>query len=790
MRRYFLTIVCLLTSVVMLAGHVTEEQAEAIARTFLSNHHETKVNGRCQGEGVSAARMRMVKRQPLSVSNVAESTAYYVFNVGEEEGYVIVSGDDHAPQVLGYAPKGTFDESTLPANMKDWLEGYVEQIGWLQQTDGAYSQPRRAVSRPAVAPLLKTKWNQRDPYNQECPYIGDKRALTGCTATAMAQCIARYRYPNQTLAPIPGYTTKTLGITSSSIEVTTIDWDHMLNDYLTDATTEEQQAVSNLMLLCAQSIEMDFQENGSSAAIRPVATALQRYFGYSKTCHVIQRYLFTANEWDELIYDELSAGRPVLYSGRTSTSGHTFVIDGYDSAGLFHINWGWGGNSDNYFVLSVANPYSNDGAGASSSKDGYSISQEAMVGIQYESDAVFTDRLTATECSLTNGKSATVTRTSADQDFSGTSVTFIMMNRTGETHSFQHHLRVYDANGNVVKAQASSIGSKEDIAYLSGIAWNYNSLRFGANLPDGDYYIVPVCKNEVANDFAECWGTHAVRAKATIAGNTMTLSFPTVALSGTMQTTGLTRQHLSLPLEAQVTNNGTYFSNYLYLLADGNMVGGRIFEAESGETRPFVIDFIPTTTGTQTLELCYRTSNDYVVIASQTVTVEAEGNIDLSTTVSIENNVEGVVQSPTAHAKMLVTNNGDEYINGVGLYIFKLNPVDNIFYGFNRKSATVTLAPGASTTVYMDFDGLENGARYQLRPQHMKGGKWVYTNDTRTRFNVSYTLDAISPIVAPYGTSVSDVYTISGVKIGAVTPEEVTQLPRGIYIVNGKKVVR
>ena len=114
----------------------------------------------------------MVKRQPLSVSNVAESTAYYVFNVGEEEGYVIVSGDDHAPQVLGYAPKGTFDESTLPANMKDWLEGYVEQICWLQQTDGAFSQPRWAVSRPAVAPLLKTKWNQRDPYTGMSLYRG------------------------------------------------------------------------------------------------------------------------------------------------------------------------------------------------------------------------------------------------------------------------------------------------------------------------------------------------------------------------------------------------------------------------------------------------------------------------------------------------------------------------------------------------------------------------------------------------------------------------------------------
>ena len=57
-----------------------------------------------------------------------------------------------------------------------------------------------------------------------------------------------------------------------------------------------------------------------------------------------------------MLYEELSSGRPVLYSGSKNMSGHEFVCDGYDGNGMFHINWGWNGLSNGYFLLNVLDP--------------------------------------------------------------------------------------------------------------------------------------------------------------------------------------------------------------------------------------------------------------------------------------------------------------------------------------------------------------------------------------------------------------------------------------------------
>ena len=67
---------------------------------------------------------------------------------------------------------------------------------------------------------------------------------------------------------------------------------------------------------------------------------------------------YTYDNWIDLIYNELYQGRPVVYGGEGTDVGHEFVCDGYmyEGGDLFHINWGWGGMSDGYFVLSVLNP--------------------------------------------------------------------------------------------------------------------------------------------------------------------------------------------------------------------------------------------------------------------------------------------------------------------------------------------------------------------------------------------------------------------------------------------------
>ena len=86
-------------------------------------------------------------------------------------------------------------------------------------------------------------------------------------------------------------------------------------------------------------------------------------------------------KWDEMIYAELHAGRPVYYSGSSESSGHAFVVDGYQADGqLYHVNWGWGGQCDGYYLLTLMNP-TDLGTGGGSDTSGYRQDQAAVLGI-------------------------------------------------------------------------------------------------------------------------------------------------------------------------------------------------------------------------------------------------------------------------------------------------------------------------------------------------------------------------------------------------------------------------
>ena len=94
-----------------------------------------------------------------------------MFNAEGNQGFVIVSGDDRTSEILGYSKTGKLDINQLPENLKGWLEGYARQIEAL----GTSAKPaekfmtRGADSWKAVSPLIKTQWNQYEPYNLMCP---------------------------------------------------------------------------------------------------------------------------------------------------------------------------------------------------------------------------------------------------------------------------------------------------------------------------------------------------------------------------------------------------------------------------------------------------------------------------------------------------------------------------------------------------------------------------------------------------------------------------------------------
>ena len=375
-RLLFAWLLMVLSMASAWGGELSEEMAEAYAMRFVISHFdgqfdesEFKLQGQVCG--------------------------LYVFSMSEAGGFVIVSNDDRTLRILGFSETGVLDPENMSDEQRAWLQGYADEIAWLKQHDssdvpfGTIVNTRAGShEKEAIAPLVTTRWNQRAPYNNLCPdYSAGKRAVTGCVATAMAQVMNYHKWPVAATEAIPGYRDG-YGVNQTPLEPTIFDWDNMLDNYSGSETQEQNTAVAILMQYCGHAVEMNYGSS-SGASMFKVANALKNYFDYNGTTTHLSRSFYTNDKWEDIIYHELASNRPVLYSGQSTGGGHAFVCDGYQydyGTDFFHINWGWGGKSDEYYVLSVLDPYSGQGIGGSSSTGGFYFGQEAIIGIQKSTD--------------------------------------------------------------------------------------------------------------------------------------------------------------------------------------------------------------------------------------------------------------------------------------------------------------------------------------------------------------------------------------------------------------------
>ncbi len=393
-RQLFLLVLVLMTAGVW-AQQISEEQARDRALKYLT------ANGAAKARGMNVTSDRKATTAKTDAKSI------YAFNL-EGGGYVIASGDSRALPVLGYSATGTIDWDRMPDNMRAWLKSYDQAMATLgntkEFTDGVSRRGQKTrAPREAIKPLLKTHWDQLEPYwNDVPPYDGanpdwkGQQSLAGCVATAMAMVMNYYQWPKTVTDSIPAYdiTTAHENVEKvwhiDALPPTTFDWDNMLNSYVTTdgivGTPAQQEAVAKLMRYCGQGVQMDYSPVFSGSHDQCAVEALVKYFGYQNTAQLSHRMYYSIDGWEDLIYSELAKGRPVQYGGSSDGSGHSFVCDGYDGNGLFHINWGWSGASDAYFSLSVLNPYNNTGSGASSSGIGFSINQDAVIGVQPDKD--------------------------------------------------------------------------------------------------------------------------------------------------------------------------------------------------------------------------------------------------------------------------------------------------------------------------------------------------------------------------------------------------------------------
>lgn len=378
----------------VMAQEVSVDVAKSRALEFLSS------------QSVSAKRAKgnfAARDLSLVYTSVSEEkTCYYVFNAGNDEGFVIVGGDEVAREILGYCDHGSFDYATAPENFKWWLSQYTEQIARAEASDAAQT-PNRAKARTAsyatIEPLIHTQWNQYAPYwNKIIPdgQTSTKGYVTGCVATAMSQVMKFYEYPT-TGTGSHSYTSETSQETfSANFGNTTYDWGNMLDDYSSGYSDTQANAVATLMFHAGVSVDMDYGKDGSGASNSAIAPALVNYFDYDKSIRNEKREYYSDEEWEDLVYEELSEGRPIIYAGSALQSngslvGHAFICDGYgydDNNNLgFHINWGWGGYYDGFFPLSGTRALCPKGTGAGGANAGDAYDQGQTIVINIKKDA-------------------------------------------------------------------------------------------------------------------------------------------------------------------------------------------------------------------------------------------------------------------------------------------------------------------------------------------------------------------------------------------------------------------
>ena len=289
---------------------------------------------------------------------------YYVFNI-PDGGFVIIAGDNRMHKVLGYSDKGRIDAQNMPPQLEGMLKQYSLAVQSLPEDAPQHKSWTRGVELGDEVVLNTPTWNQWYPFNVKAPEFDNgagqkERAPIGCVATATAIVMKYKGFPTKAIKDFE-HTWYSNGTPYTvNYGEFNIDYSKLRDNYenLTEPlSAEEEKAIGDLMYAVAGIVNMQFDLfAGSSAYTNFEVGALREVFGFSSECQYIGRNYFSDEEWRNLIKEQIDNDCPIIYDG-LGNGGHSFVCDGYNSEGYCHINWGWGGLDNGFFMIDDMNGY-------------------------------------------------------------------------------------------------------------------------------------------------------------------------------------------------------------------------------------------------------------------------------------------------------------------------------------------------------------------------------------------------------------------------------------------------
>ena len=745
--RKILPLILLAIVMVAKANPISEQTARQQVLSFLAS-----TDG-----GKTSFRMKAPKA-PLQLTTVAELScegAFYVMNVGND-GFIIAAADDAVQPILGYSDEGSISADDMPEAMQQLLDTYAAQIAHISARRAAANS---VILHSPIKPMLTTSWSQGtrngiQPFNLQCPKYKDNYCYAGCVAVAMAQVMKYHRWPARPTKTIPSYETNSTIGTLPALAPVNFNWDNMLDSYTGSESDAQKNAVAQLFKYCAWSVNTNFGTSSSSSVTSNICNAMISYFDYSPALHIILRSAYTSRQWDDILYNELREGRPVVYSGTSATNGiHAFVCDGCDNSGYYHVNWGWKGKHDGFFLLSLMDAFNDQTTPGHNTEDGYSMDQQMVIGIQPSTSGLVSDFALTTK------------RVYVEDN----SLRFLIFNSSGQTLNVDYGWGYLDSNGQLVPQNYRHMGEYlPNFGLVTSIPYSSLTQLFS----EGTHRIVATTRMN-GKDWKVNDGSDIYYADVTISNGKITklvchpqcdLSLQDVVLNGSGYS------YSTQEVVASFFNDGAdefYGSVYMYLDDSTDPVGASGVSAEAHSMGTGNFYFTPIEAGNYTLTFkdasgdLLGSKSVYIYQGVPKVAVEAsiEG--------LFEENGTNYLNSTTASVTVNVTNMTSDAIS------------QQVLVGISDfKGWTFTIPVGKSTTGIMNIVGLIVGKTYTVR----------VVDNAHNNLCPPITFTVIG------GGSPSAVENISAEQsspsvVWNLNGQAVTRPTRGIYIKNGKKVV-
>ena len=440
MKRLLFSVACLLWAVCLWAGPVTAEQARQKAVRFLQDR-----------TSAGARRAAPAKAAKMKVAATGRDDSYYIFNVADGGGFVVVSGEDATEEILGYSDGGNIDPDDMPCGMRVLLDSYADQIAFIR-ANGITKEENTSVQNEEYTYLIpkanRTYYHQHKPYNYGIPeQFRDKDYPAGCVAIAMTGLMYAHKWPKITTEEIPSYSWHdaednpwTLGKIPANQR---IDWNNILESYKdyenSDREDEKTFAIADLVRIVGTSVKTAYDAKGSGSDIEYVAKALKKYFAYDNSVKHQKRKNYSYEEWINMLREELVNRGPVVYAGKvswdnlfTNPEGHAFLLEGFKGE-MFYVNFGWGDGSSEktLFLLDLIK----------GNNENYTYNQEAIFNVKpiphskLEVTSVYMDRADFTEYTINS--SSAQGRITFNNKGDGQNTKFSIMLTEVETGRFQ-----------------------------------------------------------------------------------------------------------------------------------------------------------------------------------------------------------------------------------------------------------------------------------------------------------------------------------------------------------------